>query len=337
MMPDAEFDEALTWREAGVDSLKSLHFLLRLEQLMGRRLSFDMITRDMTIGDLIGVLSTHNEDDQTQDTQSETVFLIPGLFGDEPILAEFRRSLAGRVKFDTLTLPDIDRPTRVLASLKATAALLVDDIVERQPEGPLYLAGYSLGGLLAFEAARQLGRLGREVRLVCLIDALMGSKGADKETGQDRDPVRADSEREPSAFRLRDGETVGRYAERFVFGALMRLNLIEAARRWALATSKHNDLLVNARRRRHLLDRMRRQAIFLWRPRHCDTPVLLIASDDFARYCKLTVWSDLCSNYAVQRVPGGHRDVFEPDSLAVLNPALLAALDSARLSARIAS
>ncbi|GAA3207272.1 amino acid adenylation domain-containing protein [Actinocorallia longicatena] len=40
-----------------------------------------------------------------------------------------------------------------------------------QPRGPYHLAGYSLGGLLAYEAARQLRAAGEEVALLVLIDA----------------------------------------------------------------------------------------------------------------------------------------------------------------------
>jgi thioesterase domain-containing protein len=44
-------------------------------------------------------------------------------------------------------------------------------IVERQPEGPLHLAGWSMGGCLAFEIARQLRAGGRSLALLALIDS----------------------------------------------------------------------------------------------------------------------------------------------------------------------
>jgi thioesterase domain-containing protein len=41
-----------------------------------------------------------------------------------------------------------------------------------QPEGPYFLGGYCLGGLLALEAARQLSAVGEEVGLVVLIQTI---------------------------------------------------------------------------------------------------------------------------------------------------------------------
>lgn len=38
------------------------------------------------------------------------MFLVPALFGDEPKLMHLRERLAGRVRFVTLTIPDIEAP-----------------------------------------------------------------------------------------------------------------------------------------------------------------------------------------------------------------------------------
>jgi len=56
------------------------------------------------------------------------------------------------------------------------AANYVKEIVSFQPEGPFYLAGYSMGGVIAFEVAQQLQRLGRRVALLALLDS--GPTGA---------------------------------------------------------------------------------------------------------------------------------------------------------------
>ena len=48
LIPNSPFDERLTWAESGVDSLKGLIFWLRLEQVLERPLSYDIMTREMT-------------------------------------------------------------------------------------------------------------------------------------------------------------------------------------------------------------------------------------------------------------------------------------------------
>lgn len=50
------------------------------------------------------------------------------------------------------------------------AAHYVQEIRSFQPEGPYYLGGYSMGGLIAFEVAQQLQRRGQRVALLALLD-----------------------------------------------------------------------------------------------------------------------------------------------------------------------
>jgi thioesterase domain-containing protein len=51
------------------------------------------------------------------------------------------------------------------------AATYVQAILAVQPEGPYLLGGWSVGGLVAYEMARQLSRRGRETALLALIDS----------------------------------------------------------------------------------------------------------------------------------------------------------------------
>jgi thioesterase domain-containing protein/acyl carrier protein len=330
MAPSTPFDETLTWRDAGIDSLKTLHFLLRLEQRLGRPVTFDMITRDMTLGDLIVALSDQSPKPPHAGSQMPCVFLVPGMFGDEARLAEFRRSLAGVVQFETLALPTIDQPSRSLADLNAAASYVVEQIVALAPTGSLHLAGYSLGGLIAFQTATDLIALGRDVRLVCLLDSMLGfdpeTLNASRTTNLTPAYLRPDVwER----FFKRGDESPIQYVERVAFGALVRTGFLEPARRLAKATGRHRDIALDDIRRRRVLGPLRARAILSWRPRPCAAPVLLIASDDFARYCPADAWAAVAPDLTVQRVPGGHTDIFEPAALATLNPALLAALERA--------
>ena len=318
MLPATPFDETLTWRDAGVDSLKSLHFLLRLEQVLGRPVSFDAITRDMTAGDLVRALTAPTEDPAGR--TETTVYLIPGVVGDEPILAEFRRSLKGQVNFETLTLPDIDRPSRILASVEATSQILAKNIAERQPEGPLRVAGFSFGGLLAFQVGSDLIASGREVRLVCLLDALLGF-----------DPKAAGVQLRPppsgqAQFSKRKEEGLSLYVERLAYGVSRRIGLLEVARRIAMASAGRHDLETNLKRRRFLIERLRGRAMMFWRPKPMPAPTLLIVSDEFEKHSTVKSWRALCPDLTVERVPGGHLEIFEPRALAKLNPALIQAL-----------
>jgi thioesterase domain-containing protein len=64
----------------------------------------------------------------------------------------------------------LDDPQAPALSLEALAASYVADVRRAQPAGPYRLGGYSSGGLLAFEMARQLDAAGQPVALVALLD-----------------------------------------------------------------------------------------------------------------------------------------------------------------------
>jgi amino acid adenylation domain-containing protein len=69
--------------------------------------------------------------------------------------------LAGRAD------PDQD----LFYSIEEMAASYIDELLTIQPEGPYSLGGYSFGGLVAFEMARQLQSQGSSVALLAILDS----------------------------------------------------------------------------------------------------------------------------------------------------------------------
>ena len=99
------------------------------------------------------------------------VFLLPGIFGDEPPLTDFRAALAGRVEFELLDYPDIDRPSGEIRDFAGILERTVERIGSLQPSGVVRIAGYSFGGLVGFATACRLQREGRRVGLLALLDS----------------------------------------------------------------------------------------------------------------------------------------------------------------------
>jgi len=56
------------------------------------------------------------------------------------------------------------------ACIEEIAALYVKSLTARQPEGPYRLGGWSMGGLVAFEMARNLSAEGQRIELLALFD-----------------------------------------------------------------------------------------------------------------------------------------------------------------------
>jgi thioesterase domain-containing protein len=64
--------------------------------------------------------------------------------------------------------------------IEIMAEQYVDEIRAHQPEGPYFLGGWSIGGLIAFEMARRLRVLGQQVAFVGLLDSSLAVEGEDK-------------------------------------------------------------------------------------------------------------------------------------------------------------
>ncbi|PWK78784.1 amino acid adenylation domain-containing protein [Mucilaginibacter oryzae] len=64
-------------------------------------------------------------------------------------------------------LNGIDEPLDVMEEI---AANYIAEIVAKNPDGPYALAGYSLGGIIAYEMANQLIAAGKEVKMVAMFD-----------------------------------------------------------------------------------------------------------------------------------------------------------------------
>jgi amino acid adenylation domain-containing protein len=66
----------------------------------------------------------------------------------------------------------IDEPDE---SMEEIAAYYIARISEHNPNGPYCLAGYSFGGIVAFEMAKQLEKMGKDVKLLAMFDTNVGN------------------------------------------------------------------------------------------------------------------------------------------------------------------
>mgnify|MGYP006199702771 CR=1 FL=1 len=70
-----------------------------------------------------------------------------------------------------LQSPALDPAQALPGSIDALAAEYADRVVVLQPDGPVHLLGWSVGGILAQAMATRLRSLGREVGVLALLDA----------------------------------------------------------------------------------------------------------------------------------------------------------------------
>jgi len=161
--------------ESGGDSFLAVELLLEIGQLTGKTLPSTILFEASTIRQLAEALSKSDED------QNRLIVRLSG--GTRPPLLFFHGACntgGGYVKKLAKFLGS-DQPLLVVAphgvddtpipsSMEAMASDRVSLIRQAQPSGPYRLAGYCLGGLVAFEVARQLIDLGEKVDFVTMID-----------------------------------------------------------------------------------------------------------------------------------------------------------------------
>ena len=116
------------------------------------------------------------------------VFLIASGMEGEAGLAPFAR-IASLMKLKRPIYgmrPQLDRTQKLHPSVHAMAADYIDEMRIHQPEGPYYLVGDCIGGIVAFEMAQQLHARGNEVGALVLLDTMLGNAQKWYETSRPR-------------------------------------------------------------------------------------------------------------------------------------------------------
>jgi amino acid adenylation domain-containing protein len=99
------------------------------------------------------------------------LFLLHGWGGDVYGFVHLAQLLAPAQPVYGLQAVGLDGEQARHTTVESMAAHYVAEIRAFQPEGPYFLGGYSLGGLIAFEVAQQLYRLNQQVAVLALMDS----------------------------------------------------------------------------------------------------------------------------------------------------------------------
>src|SRR4051812_14580076 len=101
----------------------------------------------------------------------QPLFFVHDGWGGIMFVRELARLLETDRTIYGIRPPALDGKYAIPRTIEAVAAEYLEAIRQKQPRGPYMLAGYSFGGFVAFEMARQLGAVGESVRDVGIIDA----------------------------------------------------------------------------------------------------------------------------------------------------------------------
>ena len=181
------WEELLHVRPVGIDqsffalgghSLLALSMMSRIARARGRTLPLSVLFTHPTIARLAELL--REEPSSAAWTplvpiqphgKRRPLFCVHPIGGSALCYVPLSQHLGTEQPLYGLEAPGLDGTREPFTTLEAMAAAYVEVVLKTQPEGPHLLAGWSMGGLVIFEMARELLRRGKPVALVALIDS----------------------------------------------------------------------------------------------------------------------------------------------------------------------
>jgi thioesterase domain-containing protein len=168
--------------ELGGQSLLAVRLVARLQERLGHVIPLAALFEGPTIEALAARLRAGSLAPargnlvtlQPGGTRTPTFWVHP-VGGNVLCYAEVARHLGPGRPFHALQATGLDGREVPLASVEDMARRYVEQVRSIQPEGPYLLGGWSLGGAVAFEMARELRRQGQEVALLVLLDSFAPS------------------------------------------------------------------------------------------------------------------------------------------------------------------
>jgi amino acid adenylation domain-containing protein len=164
--------------EAGGDSLLAVRMLARAERELGLPIPVRTLVEGRTVRHIAalrpsapgtrlppGVVRVREGD------PTHALFCLPGLGGVALQFERLAAKLRTRRAVFAVELHDLEIAPSRLESLVETAATVAECMRAVQPKGPYSILGYSYGGNVAVEVARELIRQGQRVELVAVLDS----------------------------------------------------------------------------------------------------------------------------------------------------------------------
>lgn len=171
--PIASVDDDLL--SIGADSLHELELLTAVEERYGSIPDLEEFFLQPTVATLARMLGGSPHDGRPAvvtlqpEGQGPALFCIPGAHEGPYSLTMLANSMGRERPFHVLRDP-VPAVKRGGDSIEESAARILSALRSVQPDGPYLLCGHCYGGIVAFELACQITRLGEPVDLLALID-----------------------------------------------------------------------------------------------------------------------------------------------------------------------
>ncbi len=318
------FDAAQNLFELGLNSLLAIRLLKDIERLTGMNLTIRDLYSAPDLHQLAALIRGRTGQTAARavdhpalvplnsEPDKATLFMVHPGGGDVMSYTSLASALRGKLGLTGLRARGLDGDEPAHDAIPAMAAYYADAVQQAQPQGDLYLGGWSLGGIVAVECAAVLRERGRHIAKLVLIDA--GNLTV-------MDPGLADElAADESAQLVKMFGDLGLT----VTSPLNWQRVFEQAQQHGILPEGFNDpeLLAGLVRVTLAHDR----ALVAHQPRPVDAPLLLLRAaerppelEPYPDYA----WSTLCAAQQTVDVQGNHASVLEQPQLTGLVATLL--------------
>jgi len=163
--------------ELGGDSMLALELATEVERVFGRAFTLPEFLEDSTLNGMSRLIETRSEGRTfpclvpfRTEGSKEPLFVVHGLGGGVLHMRGLIHVLDTDRPFYALQARGLDGVSQPLRTIEAMAARYLEEATRVRPDGPRLLAGYSMGGVVAYEMAQQLAAAGRTIDALVLID-----------------------------------------------------------------------------------------------------------------------------------------------------------------------
>jgi len=168
--------------DIGGHSLLAVQIMTRIEKKMGKKMPIAVLFEFPTVASLSAHMSQEDTDKGKEDIKYRSIVPI------KPTGKGTRFYIVHGAGLNVLTFNDLasqldkDQPVfglqgigldgepATIDSIHGIATAYVEELVKHNPNGPYMLGGYSIGGFIAVEMARQLESMGKEVKMLAIFD-----------------------------------------------------------------------------------------------------------------------------------------------------------------------
>ncbi|MEM8933307.1 MAG: alpha/beta fold hydrolase, partial [Acidobacteriota bacterium] len=173
--------------DLGGHSLVAVRLFARVRQELGIDLSLSTLVEGATVAHLAEVIERRRSGeragggslvtltpprDDAGDGSRTPFFCVHPSGGNVLCYVELARRLGTDQPFYGLQAPGLTGDEEPVGDVRALATRYLAEVRDAQPAGPYHLGGWSMGGVVAFEMARQLVDAGETVASLTILDAV---------------------------------------------------------------------------------------------------------------------------------------------------------------------